>query len=197
MVKNIVFDLGNVLVEFNVDKMIHHFFSSNHEEVKDFYFTSLWNEYDQGLHSKEEMVEMGVKRFPKLKDEINTLMENWTQFVLPIKNNIEYLKALRKMGYHVYILSNIPEDDTLYLKSLGVFDSINGGIFSYQVKMIKPDKRIYECLLDTYHLYASDCLFLDDRKDNILAAKSLGFHVIHVDDVNQVIRKVEEVIHEV
>lgn len=196
MVKNVVFDLGNVLVEFNVDKMIRHFFSSKQEEIKEFYFASLWNEYDQGLHSKEEMIETGIERFPEQKEEIIGLMENWTHFVVPVCKNVEYLKTLKELGYHVYILSNIPEDDTLYLKSLGVFDSIDGGIFSYQVKMIKPDKKIYECLLNTYHLCAEECLFLDDRKENIESAKTLGFHVSHVENVDDVIGKVEEVIHE-
>ena len=197
MVKNIVFDLGNVLVEFNVNKMISYFFSSRQEEVKEFYFTSLWNEYDQGLHTKKEMIELGSSRFPELKSEIINLMNQWTKFVLPIEENVKYLKTLKDLGYHVYILSNIPEDDTMYLKSLGVFDSIDGGIFSYQVKMIKPDKRIYKCLLDTYNLCSNECLFLDDRKENIDAAKALGFVAVQIESVDQVTRKVEEIIHEV
>ncbi len=197
MVKNIVFDLGNVLVEFNVDKMIHHFFSSRQEEIKAFFFTDLWDKYDQGLYSKEEMIDMGIERFPELKEEIICLMENWTKFVVPIYNNVEYLKTLKKSGYHVYILSNIPEDDTLYLKRLNIFDSIDGGVFSYQVKMIKPDKKIYEYLLNTYHLCAKECLFLDDRKENIETARKLGFHVARIENVDEVIKKVEDVIREV
>ena len=197
MVKNIVFDLGNVLVEFNVDKMISYFFSSRQEEVKEFYFTSLWNEYDQGLHTKEEMIDLGPSRFPELKSEIINLMNQWTKFVLPIEENVKYLKTLKDLGYHVYILSNIPEDDTMYLKGLGVFDSIDGGIFSYQVKMIKPDKRIYKCLLDTYNLCSHECLFLDDRKENVDAAKALGFVAVQIESVDKVTRKVEGIIHEV
>lgn len=197
MVKNIIFDLGNVLVEFNVDKMIHHFFSSRQEEIKTFFFADLWDKYDQGLYSKEEMIEMGIEQFPELKEEIICLMENWTQFVVPIHDNVEYLKTLKTLGYNVYILSNIPEDDTLYLKSLKVFDSIDGGVFSYQVKMIKPDKKIYEYLLSTYHLCAKECLFLDDRKENIETAKKLGFHIAHIENVDEVIKKVEDVIREV
>ena len=63
MLKNIVFDLGNVLVKFDSNELIYHFFNARQEEVKSFYFDSLWDEYDQGLYSVEEMIEKGVKQF--------------------------------------------------------------------------------------------------------------------------------------
>lgn len=197
MLKNIVFDLGNVLVKFDSNELIYSFFNKRQEEVKSFYFDSLWNEYDQGLYSVEEMIEKGVKQFPELELCIKKLMYHWTEFVIPLKDNVAYIKDLKQLGFNVYILSNIPEDDTKYLRSLGVFDNIDGGIFSYEYKKIKPDPEIFNILLEKYDLKSSECLFLDDRKDNVVAASNLGFETIEVKDSSKVIDLIKEKISEV
>ncbi len=197
MLKNIVFDLGNVLVKFDSNELIYSFFNERQEEVKSFYFDSLWNEYDQGLYSVEEMIEKGVKQFPELELSIKKLMYHWTEFVIPLKDNVAFIKDLKRLGYNVYILSNIPEDDTKYLRSCGVFDNIDGGVFSYEYKKIKPDPEIFHILLKKYDLKALECLFLDDRKDNVVAASNLGFETIEVKDSSKVIDLIKEKISEV
>lgn len=197
MLKNIVFDLGNVLVKFDSNELIYSFFNERQEEVKSFYFDSLWNEYDQGLYSVEEMIEKGVKQFPELELSIKKLMYHWTEFVIPLKDNVAFIKDLKRLGYNVYILSNIPEDDTKYLRSCGVFDNIDGGVFSYEYKKIKPDPEIFHILLKKYDLKTSECLFLDDRKDNVVVASNLGFETIEVKDSSKVIDLIKEKISEV
>ena len=197
MLKNIVFDLGNVLVKFDSNELIYSFFNERQEEVKSFYFDSLWNEYDQGLYSVEEMIEKGVKQFPELELSVKKLMYHWTEFVIPLKDNVAFIKDLKRLGYNVYILSNIPEDDTKYLRSCGVFDNIDGGVFSYEYKKIKPDPEIFHILLKKYDLQASECLFLDDRKDNVVVASNLGFETIEVKDSSKVIDLIKEKISEV
>lgn len=197
MLKNIVFDLGNVLVKFDSNELIYSFFNERQEEVKSFFFDSLWNEYDQGLYSVEEMIEKGVKQFPELELSIKKLMCHWTEFVIPLKDNVAFIKDLKRLGYNVYILSNIPEDDTKYLRSCGVFDNIDGGVFSYEYKKIKPDPEIFHILLKKYDLKASECLFLDDRKDNVVTASNLGFETIEVKDSSKVIDLIKEKISEV
>lgn len=197
MLKNIVFDLGNVLVKFDSNELIYSFFNERQEEVKSFFFDSLWNEYDQGLYSVEEMIEKGVKQFPELELSIKKLMYHWTEFVIPLKDNVAFIKDLKRLGYNIYILSNIPEDDTKYLRSCGVFDNIDGGVFSYEYKKIKPDPEIFHILLKKYDLKASECLFLDDRKDNVVVASNLGFETIEVKDSSKVIDLIKEKISEV
>ena len=146
---------------------------------------------------REEMIEKGVKQFPELELNIKELMYHWTEFVIPLKDNVAYIKDLKRFGYKVYILSNIPEDDTKYLRSCGVFDNIDGGVFSYEYKKIKPDPEIFHILLKKYDLKASECLFLDDRKDNVVAASNLGFETIEVKDSSKVIDLIKEKISEV
>lgn len=143
MLKNIVFDLGNVLVKFDSNELIYSFFNKRQEEVKSFYFDSLWNEYDQGLYSVEEMIEKGVKQFPELELCIKKLMYHWTEFVIPLKDNVAFIKDLKRLGYNVYILSNIPEDDTKYLRSLGVFDNIDGGVFLMNIRKLNQIQKYF------------------------------------------------------
>ena len=81
----------------------------------------------------------------------------------------------REKGFKIYYLSNYSED--LYHKTkneLAFIESFDGGVFSYQEKCIKPDKRLYEILLDRYQIVPEQALFLDDRKENIDAARALG-----------------------
>ena len=78
-----------------------------------------------------------------------------------------------------------------------MFDNIDGGVFSYEVKKIKPDPEIFHILLKKYNLFASECLFLDDRKDNVVTASNLGFETIEVKDSSKVVDLLKEKISEV
>ena len=78
-----------------------------------------------------------------------------------------------------------------------MFDNIDGGVFSYAVKKIKPDPEIFHILLEKYDLKASECLFLDDRKENVESASNLGFETIEVKDSSKVIDLIKEKISEV
>lgn len=196
MVKNIVFDLGNVLVTFNAKDMMLQLFGEVNESLLSFYFNGLWNAYDQGLYTKEEMIDMGIQEYPEFQEEIILFMNRWVEFVCPIKKNVAYIKRLKELGYGVYILSNIPKQDHDYLNSIGFFKDIDGGIYSYQEKLIKPDHRIYQRLLDTYQLEASSCLFLDDREENILAAKEIGMLAYRISSPDVVGQYLKEIIDE-
>ena len=107
MLKNIVFDLGNVLVKFDSNELIYSFFNERQEEVKSFFFDSLWNEYDQGLYSVEEMIEKGVKQFPELELSIKKLMYHWTEFVIPLKDNVAFIKRFKNDWDTMYIFFQI------------------------------------------------------------------------------------------
>ena len=93
MLKNIVFDLGNVLVKFDSNELIYSFFNEGQEEVKSFYFDSLWDEYDQGLYSVEEMIEKGVKQFPELELNIKELMYQLDQRICNLEVKLQDLEG--------------------------------------------------------------------------------------------------------
>lgn len=192
MIKNIVLDIGNVLCTFDPEGMLQQLFSDNHvqEQLNGIYFASLWDQYDKNTLTKGKMIEIGELQAPELKKEIKVLMDDWTQYVELIQENVEYIRHLHDLGYGVYILSNIPQDCFLHLKENGLFKHVDGGVYSYQEKKIKPDFEMYKTLLDRYELDAMECLFIDDLEKNIEAANTLGFHTIRLKEPSQLKKKV-------
>ena len=162
MYKNIVFDFGGVMVDFDPHKYLIDLFGNRglEEEVYDLTFGSReWRLLDAG------------------------------RITLRPRRRMQTLVAqLKQRGYCVYYLSNIPEDvlDLLMHRDFeGLFD---GGVASCEVKINKPDPRIYQALLDKYHLRADECIFIDDRADNLVAASALGFGIYEMHNVGTLLR---------
>lgn len=166
------------------------------EQLMGIYFSSLWDQYDQNLLTKEKMIEIGRLQAPELEGEIRKLMREWVRHVDLIEENMDFMQHLHDLGFGVYILSNIPEDCYLYLKENGLFRDIDGGIFSYQERKIKPDFAIYKALLQKYELDASECLFIDDKAENIEAARTLGFYTLKCEDPYLLAKDTRELLEE-
>lgn len=198
MIKNIVLDLGNVLCTFDPETVLHEMFEDPQveEQLMGIYFSSLWDQYDQNTLTKQKMIEIGMLQAPELEGEIKRLMKEWVHHIDLIEENLDFVRHVHDLGYGVYILSNIPEDCFIHLKENGMFKDVDGGIYSYQVRQIKPDFAIYKLLLDTYELDASECLFIDDKEENIEAAKTLGFYTLKCDDPYLLEKEIREFLEE-
>lgn len=199
MVKNIIFDIGNVLATFQPRDFLYELFHD--DQIVDcffeVFFQELWHKYDQGLYSIDDMISLGIKELPNYEKEIRFMMNEWVNYVRPIDSSMQIIKTYKENGYHLFILSNIPEDSYLYLKNnFDFIQEMDGGIYSYQDLLIKPDIRIYELLLERYSLNANESLFIDDKLENIEAARSLGFQTIHCTDYHELSRKIEEKLNE-
>lgn len=200
MVKNIVFDIGNVLATFKPKDFLMDIFKDAKlaDQFFEVFFTKLWHEYDQGLYAKEQMIQKGLQKMPDQKEKIRNMMDVWTSYVIGIQKNIDLIHIYQKKGYKVYILSNIPEDSYIYLKEhYNFIDQVDGGIYSYQHKIIKPDVKVFEVLLDQYDLKANECIFIDDKKENIRAAERLGFYTIWLKDHAKLATLLKENLNEV
>lgn len=200
MVKNIVFDIGNVLATFKPKDFLMDIFKDAKlaDQFFEVFFTKLWHEYDQGLYTKEQMIQKGLQKMPDQKEKIKNMMDVWTSYVVGIQKNIDLIHIYQKKGYKVYILSNIPEDSYIYLKEhYNFIDQVDGGIYSYQHKLIKPDIEVFEVLLDQYDLKANECIFIDDKKENIMAAERLGFYTIWLKDHAKLATLLKENLNEV
>jgi HAD superfamily hydrolase (TIGR01509 family) len=196
---NVVFDIGNVLCTFDPDTFLPQLIKDPDciQALKKFYFRGLWKEYDRGYIQPSDLIRMGCKEYPQYEQQIRTLVRHWVEYVIPIPTSMALMEDLQKQGIPMYILSNIPEDQYLYaLHHRAFMKRINGGVFSYQEKVIKPERKIYQILLDRYDLNPSSCLFIDDRKENIAAAAALGFETIHCTDVRRMPDQVREKLHE-
>ena len=180
MYKNIIFDLGGVMVDFDpktylVDRFCN---AEVEEQVSQLTFESEeWKLLDAGLITRSEA---NLRMLARAKEygrafEVQGVLDDWMHILRPRRRMQELVRRLKNHGYSVYYLSNIPEDVLALLKERGVLDRFDGGVASCGVHINKPDPRIYQALLDQYGLKASECVFIDDNLANVQAAFTLGF----------------------
>ena len=114
--------------------------------------------------------------------EVQGVLDDWLHILRPRHRMEELVRRLKSHGYCVYYLSNIPQDVLDLLRDRGVLDGFDGGVASCEVHINKPDPKIYKALLDKYSLKAEECVFIDDRLENVQAAFALGFAGVQMKD---------------
>ena len=182
MIKNIIFDVGKVLVEYDPDGMMKKlgFDEETLQAVNQAVFQNeLWNESDRGVLSPEELLEAFIANNPAYEKEIRQVIDAVGDTISLMPYAVEWVKGLKERGYHLYILSNYAE--YTYEKTshkMEFLPYMDGVVFSYRCKLIKPEKEIYEYICKTYELKPEESVFLDDRKDNVEAARNMGMHGI-------------------
>lgn len=183
MIKNIIFDVGRVLVKWEPQKTMRELgmTESEIEAVSDALFTSgLWNETDRSVLPDEEVFRQFVERAPEQEKNIRLFWENLDKAIVQFDYVIPWMRALKKAGYRIYILSNYGKwtYDSTKDNALSFLSEVDGGIFSYEIKIIKPDIKIYQALLEKYNLNPEECVFMDDLEANIAGAKAAGINGI-------------------
>lgn len=178
MLKNIVFDIGNVLVSFDWKDHFKKFIAE--EEIYDKVVTATvmdpaWNEIDRGVLSEEEVMDLFVKNDPSVESYIRECLESITGMLNQFPYAKDWIKDLQKKGYKVYCLSNMSYKACRECaEALNFLPMLDGYILSCEVKENKPGKRIYELLFDKYDLTPEECVFIDDLEKNVEAARGLG-----------------------
>ena len=182
MIKNIVFDIGNVLTYYTWESHIHSFgFSEAVRErvIRATVKSEAWNEFDRGVLNDEEVSGLLVQNDPGVEKEIRRMMENVGGLVSKADYAIPWIQELKGKGYHVYYLSNFSfKAEKECSHALDFMPYMDGGILSCKEKLIKPQPEIYARLLEIYDLIADECVFLDDLDVNVRAAKAAGLHGI-------------------
>lgn len=196
MIKNIVFDIGEVCVDFCY-KDFFRSFGYSEDIVRRIERATVespaWDLGDVGILSEQELLELYIRQDPKIEAQLCRVCENFAGIIRERKETIPWLKALRAKGYRVYYLSNFPAKiERECSQNLAFLAYMDGGILSYKEHVVKPDKAIYELLLSRYGLKAQECLFIDDRMVNCEAALSVGYRSIQYTDRDEVIRKMAE-----
>ena len=182
MIKNIIFDLGNVLISFKpadfLDKTDYAADAKN-IIISDIFNSREWGLLDNGDITTTEAIEKISARSSLQREQIASVFNLRAKIMYPINRNTKLLPALKKRGFKLYFLSNFPEDifDEIY-EGYEFFKFFDGGIISSKVKFSKPDIRIFKVLLEKYSLSAEECLFIDDIEINVRAADSVGMKVI-------------------
>ncbi|CAD0225523.1 HAD family phosphatase [Chryseobacterium sp. D764] len=184
-IKNIIFDFGGVLMDWNPRYFFKDYFNDN--EKMEFFLEHIaqdeWNvEQDRG-RSLAEGTEIQVKKFPEWEKEIRAFYDNWPVMLKSdIPQNVEVLRKLKNTDYNLFGLTNWSEETFPYaLENYDFFQIFEGKIVvSGTEKLIKPDPKIWHVLLDRYNIKAEESVFIDDNAKNIEMAQSLGFITVQV-----------------
>lgn len=184
-IKNIIFDFGGVLMDWNPRYFFKDYFKD--DEKMEYFLENIaqdeWNiEQDRG-RSLSEGTEIQVKKFPEWETEIRAFYDNWTVMLKSdIPQNVEILRKLKNTDYQLFGLTNWSEETFPYaLENYDFFQIFEGKIVvSGTEKLIKPDPKIWHVLLERYNIHAEESVFIDDNSKNIEMAKTLGFMTIHI-----------------
>ena len=183
MIKNIVFDVGKVLVDFDWQSLFDAlgFSPEAYEEVaKATVQSELWNEFDRSKMADEEILEGFLEHAPGRRNEVMRFWDNIGSCIRRYDYAFPWIRSLQERGYGVYLLSKYPR--RIYSQSieeLAFVEIVDGAVFSYEVQYTKPEREIYEALLRKYGLNPTECVFIDDNRANIVAANELGMATIH------------------
>lgn len=196
MIRNIVFDIGNVLVDFCWREHIAGLgFDQDMVERlgKAMMLNPVWNEVDRGVWSNEELLQGFIDNDPEMEAEIRTVFGDLSTIVREKSESGAWIRSLKEKGYRVYYLSNFSArvkreaaDQLTFLQEM------DGGIMSYEVRLIKPDAAIYRALFERYGLKPQESVFLDDSPANVEASRAIGMESILVKSQKQAMEELED-----
>ena len=182
MIKNIIFDIGRVLVDFDPDGIMTdlHIDAKVQNELNRIMFHNvLWNEFDRSVLNSDQILDRFKELSPDKADLITKVFSNVGNMIRLREYVMPWLQDLKRRGCHLFILSNYAEYTyELTHEKLKFLDLMDGILFSYQCKLIKPEPGIYQELLSRFHLAPSECVFIDDKEENIEGGKALGINGI-------------------
>lgn len=198
MIKNIVFDIGNVLVDYCWEEhIVRRGFSGEKKERlgRAMMLSDTWQEVDRGVWSEEQLLAGFIGNDRELEAEIRTVFSDMSTLVRERSGSKDWLRSLKADGYRVYYLSNFSSKvEREAKKELSFLEEMDGGILSYTVRLIKPDPAIYRLLLERYGLSAEESVFLDDSAANVQAAKALGMEGILVTSQEQARKELDSLL---
>jgi 2-haloacid dehalogenase len=183
MPTTVVFDLGNVLVEWNPRHLYRKLFTDEAamERFLAEVITRDWIiAWDMGRPLADGIAELSA-RHPHHGEAIAAFHSRWNEMVPgPIDGTVEILAELRSQGTPLYALTNwSAETFPIARPRFPFFDWFDGIVVSGEVKMVKPDPAIYRHLLATHRLRAADCVFIDDSPANVAGAEAAGIRGLH------------------
>ncbi len=182
MIKNCIFDFGNVLAVFDPQRLTAPYFEDEklRSEIVGVVFDRLyWDRLDDGTITDEE-VKDGIRSRVESKhaERACEVYDGWIKNLEPVDGMIETVKTLKAKGIKLYLLSNISKgfaksySEVKWIKEL--FELFDGLVFSGEINLVKPDEKIFSYLLDTYGLKAEESVFVDDIEKNIAGAEKAG-----------------------
>lgn len=186
-IKNVVFDIGNVLLAWDPQKIVIDFFPDYPDQTtltKDLFKSETWFDLNKGLITEREAISIYSKQIPSLEHyPLENLMDHVRESLMPIEGSLELLDRVYSSGIPIYSITDNVKEIMIYLKD--TYDFLNkfkGVIVSADVGCLKPAPEIYKHLLHTYQLIPAQTLFIDDHLPNVEGARNVGMHAFQFTD---------------
>ena len=189
MIKNLIFDFGKVLVDYDFEAFFRRYITD--EERCRAFTPILHNEevqrmFDREEHSFDEIIEEMVGKHREFEEEIRYFATHYPEIVTnEVEGMRDLLTRLKGEGYRLYGLTNWCSKVYLTMAQFEIFDLLDGYIISSEEKVIKPEAEIYQRLFDKFGLKPEECIFADDRAENIEGGRRVGMEGIVFTDARQ------------
>ena len=183
---DIILDMGNVLLEWNKDKILQGVSDTKEGYLvldKAIFQLGLWERLDLGTMTREELVLKVVSMIGRTyQKKVEEVIWNWPSYIDIYREVFPVLSELKKKGHRIFVLSNTSKVfyDLLEEQLSPLKELLDGFVLSCDIKAIKPDLAIFKGILEKYQLDPANCAFLDDIEDNTIAAEKLGIKAYQV-----------------
>lgn len=190
---DIILDMGNVLLEWNKDKILQGVSDTKKDYLmldKTIFQSGLWERLDLGTMTRQELVLKVVSMIGSTyQKKVEEVIWNWPSYIDIYREVFPVLSELKKKGHRIFVLSNTSKVfyDLLDEQLSPLKELLDGFVLSCDIKAIKPDLVMFKEILDKYQLNPTNCVFLDDIEDNIIAAEKLGIKAYQVKKRNDVV----------
>ncbi len=191
MIRNIVFDMGNVLVRF--DPMLFMDRAGVEETdrallMQEVFRSLEWAEMDRGTLTDAEGAASMCRRLPdRLHGTVEELVLRWDLPILEVGGSFELVRELKEMGYRIYLLSNASLRQHDYWPRVPASRYFDGTLISADVKIMKPQPEFYRLFFERFVLKPEECFFIDDNNYNIEAALLSGMQgTVFTEDMRKV-----------
>ena len=190
---DIILDMGNVLLEWNKDKILQGVSDTKEEYLildKAIFQSGLWERLDLGTMTREELVLKVVSMIGRTyQKKVEEVIWNWPSYIDIYTEVFPVLSELKKKGHRIFVLSNTSKVfyDLLEEQLSPLKELLDGFVLSCDIKAIKPDLVMFKEILYKYQLDPTNCVFLDDIEDNTNAAQKLGIKAHQVKKRNDVV----------
>ncbi len=178
MIKNIIFDMGNVLLRYDPEVCLNRFVKREEDRAlirRELFEGPEWVQGDLGHITDEQRFDGVSRRVPQeLHTELRQCAEQWHMCMEPVHGAKEFCAYAKEQGYRLYVLSNASSSFYQYFPRFAPFEYFDGLVVSCDIHIVKPDIRIYQYLLETYGLAPEECFFIDDMAANVEGARKAG-----------------------